>query len=146
MCCRRRSGPTAGDRATWPTLTAGLLAAQQGDGRLLHFLWTNIAVSPFGVPTAVHEAHTAVRCADWDTPTDIAEHEAAAAGLPEKAERIGTRAGFSALNCALWPAPNEDRYTEPLTAAGAPPTLVIGGRLDPATPYSWVPQTTKPVG
>lgn len=134
---------TAGDRATWPTLTAGLLAAQQGDGRLLHFLWTSITVSPFGVPTAVHEAHTAVRCADWDTPTDIAEHEAAAAGLPEKAERIGTRAGFSALNCALWPAPNEDRYTEPLTAAGAPPTLVIGGRLDPATPYHWAESTAE---
>jgi pimeloyl-ACP methyl ester carboxylesterase len=127
----------AGDRATWPALTSALLGAQNGDGTLLHFLWTSLTVSPFGVPTATHEAHTAVRCADWQTPTDIAAHTAAATEAVAEIERIGTRAAYSALNCALWPAPNKDRVTEPLTGAGAPPVLVVGGRLDPVTPHHW---------
>jgi pimeloyl-ACP methyl ester carboxylesterase len=127
----------AGDQATWPALTSALLGAQNGDGRLLHFLWTGITVSPFGVPTATHEVHTAVRCADWRTPTDVAAHTAAATEVVAKAERIGTRAAYSALNCALWPAPNDDRGTEALTGAGAPTVLVVGGRLDPVTPHHW---------
>jgi pimeloyl-ACP methyl ester carboxylesterase len=127
----------AGDRATWPALTSALLGARNGDGTLLHFLWTSITVSPFGVPTATHEAHTAVRCADWQTPTDIAAHTAAATEVVAEIERIGTRAAYSALSCALWPAPNKDRVTEPLTGAGAPPVLVVGGRLDPVTPHHW---------
>ncbi|MHA6619877.1 alpha/beta hydrolase [Pseudonocardia sp. DLS-67] len=127
----------AGDRTTWPALTAALLGAQNGDGTLLHFLWTNITVSPFGVPTATHEVHTAVRCADWRTPTDVAAHTAAATVVVAEAERVGTRAAYSALNCARWPAPNADRVTEPLTGAGAPPVLVVGGRLDPVTPHHW---------
>jgi len=127
----------AGDRAGWPVLTSALLGAQNGDGTLLHFLWRSIAVSPFGVPTATHEAHTAVRCADWQTPTDIATHTAAATEVVAEVERVGTRAAYSALNCALWPAPNKDRVAEPLTGAGAPPVLVVGGRLDPVTPHHW---------
>ncbi|MFI7285893.1 alpha/beta hydrolase [Streptomyces anulatus] len=127
----------AGDQAAWPVLTSALLAAQDGNGAPLHSLWTSVTVSPFPVPTAKFEAHTAVRCADWQTPTRIAAHKAAATKVVAKAERIGTRAAYSALNCALWPAPNKDRVTKPLTATGAPPTLVVGGRLDPVTPYHW---------
>jgi pimeloyl-ACP methyl ester carboxylesterase len=131
----------AGAAATWPVLTAGLLGAQQGNGALLHFLWTAVTVSPFPVPTAMNEAHNAVRCADWDTPTDVGAHTTAALDVVEKAKRVSTRAGYSALNCALWPAPNTDRFTEPLTGAGAPPTLVIGGRLDPVAPHHWAEAT-----
>ncbi|WP_367048517.1 alpha/beta hydrolase [Streptomyces sp. Je 1-332] len=127
----------AGDQNTWPLLTASLLAAQNGNGAPLHTLWASVTVSPFPVPTAMFEAHTAVRCADWQTPTGIAAHEAAATRAVAEAERIGTRAAYSALNCARWPAPNNDRVTQPLTAAGAPPALVVGGRLDPVTPHHW---------
>ncbi|EXG82344.1 alpha/beta hydrolase [Cryptosporangium arvum] len=132
----------AGAAVTWPVLTAALLGAQRGDGALLHFLWTAVTLSPFPVPTALNEVHTAVRCADWNTPADVAAHTAAARDVVEQAKRVGTRAAYSALNCARWPAPNTDRFTAPLTGAGAPPTLVIGGRLDPATPYHWAVATT----
>lgn len=128
----------AGVQQLWPTLTAGLLAAQQGDGRLLHFLVSNVTVAPFGGPYAIlQEPHTAVRCADWPTPTDIAAHTAAATEIAERDKRLASRAGYSALNCALWPAPNEDRFTGPLTGAGAPPILVVGGRVDNVSPYHW---------
>lgn len=127
----------AGYAVTWPVLTAGLTAAQQGDGTPLYFLASSVTVAPFGVPTAVQEAHNAVRCADWSTPTDIAAHTAVADEIAGRGERLGGRAGYSALNCALWPVQNEDRVTRPLDGAGAPPILVVGGRLDPVTPHHW---------
>ncbi|MFG2653424.1 alpha/beta hydrolase [Streptomyces sp. NPDC048436] len=133
----------AGDQNTWPLLTSALLAAQDGNGAPLHTLWSSVTVSPFPVPTAMFEAHTAVRCADWQTPAGIAAHKAAATKAVAEAKRIGTRAAYSALNCARWPAPNKDRVTKPLTGAGAPPALVVAGRLDPVTPHHWAENMTR---
>ncbi|MEU7648108.1 alpha/beta hydrolase [Streptomyces huasconensis] len=133
----------AGDQKTWPLLTSALLAAQDGNGTPLYTLWSSVTVSPFPVPTTMFEAHTAVRCADWQTPAGIAAHKAAAAKAVAAARRIGTRAAYSALNCARWPAPNKDRVTKPLTGAGAPPVLVVAGRLDPVTPHHWAANMTR---
>ncbi|OZM70269.1 alpha/beta hydrolase [Amycolatopsis antarctica] len=134
----------AGARELWPTLTAGLLAAQQGNGTLLHFLISKVTVAPFGGPYAIlQEPHTAVRCADWPRTTDIAAHTAAATKIADRDKRLASRAGYSALNCALWPAPNTDRFTEPLTGAGAPPVLIVGGRVDNVTPYHWAEAMTE---
>ena len=128
----------AGNRALWPLLTAGLLAAQQGNGTALHFLVSKVTVAPFGGPYAtLQEAHTAVRCADWPVLTNLAEHRAAAKKVTARDDRLGSRAAYSALNCALWPAENEDRFTKELTGAGAPPILVVGGRLDNVSPHHW---------
>jgi pimeloyl-ACP methyl ester carboxylesterase len=128
----------AGARALWPTLTAGLLAAQRGDGTLLHFVVSKVTVAPFGGPYAtLHEPHTAVRCVDWPALTKLAEHRAAAREIAARGDRLGGRAGYSALNCALWPVENEDRFTTPLTGAGAPPILLVGGRVDNVSPYHW---------
>ena len=41
------------------------------------------------------------------------------------------------MPCAGWPVQNPDRFSEPLTAAGAGPILVVGGREDSQTPYPW---------
>ncbi|MFE9832765.1 alpha/beta hydrolase [Streptomyces halstedii] len=133
----------AGDQSTWPLLTSALLAAQKGNGAPLYTLWSSVTVSPFPVPTAMFETHTAVRCADWKTPSGIAAHKAAATKATTEAKRIGTRAAYSALNCARWPAPNKDRVTKPLTGAGAPPALVVAGRLDPVTPHHWAENMTR---
>lgn len=128
----------AGARSLWPTLTAGLLAAQQGNGTALHFIVANVTVAPFGGPYAtLQEAHTAVRCADWPALTNLAAHRAAAKKIAARGERLGGRAAYSALNCALWPVENEDRFTQELTGAGAPPILVVGGRVDNVSPYHW---------
>ncbi|WP_199199453.1 alpha/beta hydrolase [Micromonospora sp. RP3T] len=128
----------AGNRVLWPTLTAGLLAAQQGNGTALHFLVSRITVAPFGGPFAIlQEPHNAVRCVDWPKLGKLSEHHAAAKKIAERGERLGSRAAYSALNCALWPVENEDRFTRELTGAGAPPILVVGGRLDNVSPYHW---------
>lgn len=133
----------AGDQNTWPLLTSALLAAQDGNGAPLYTLWSSVTVSPFPVPTTMFEAHTAVRCADWQTPARIAAHKAAATKAVTEARRIGTRAAYSALNCARWPAPNKDRVTRPLTGAGTPSALVVAGRLDPVTPHHWAENMTR---
>ncbi|WP_256923403.1 alpha/beta hydrolase [Streptomyces sp. 13-12-16] len=133
----------AGDQNTWPLLTSALLAAQKGNGAPLYTMWSSVTVSPFPVPTAMFETHTAVRCADWRTPAGIAAHRAAAAEAVTEAKRIGTRAAYSVLNCARWPAPNKDRVTKPLTGAGTPTALVVAGRLDPVTPHHWAENMTR---
>ncbi|WFE47383.1 alpha/beta hydrolase [Verrucosispora sp. WMMD1129] len=128
----------AGNRALWPVLTAGLLGAQQGDGTGLHFVVSFVTVAPFGGPFAIlQEPHTAVRCVDWPKLDKLSEHHVAAKKITERGERLGSRAAYSALNCALWPVENEDRVTRELTGAGAPPILVVGGRLDNVSPHHW---------
>lgn len=128
----------AGNQALWPLLTVGLLAAQQGNGTPLHYLVSKVTVAPFGGPYAtLQEAHTAVRCADWPALTNLAEHRAAARRISARDDRLGSRAAYSALNCARWPVENEDRFTDELTGAGAPPILVVGGRLDNVSPHHW---------
>lgn len=132
----------AGNRLLWPLLTGGLLAAQQGDGTPLHYLVSLVTVAPFGGPFAtLQEPHTAVRCADWPALDKLSEHHAAAKRIAARDDRLAGRAAYSALNCALWPAENEDRFTGELTGAGAPPILVIGGRLDNVSPYHWAQAT-----
>ncbi|MFD7025676.1 alpha/beta hydrolase [Promicromonospora sukumoe] len=134
----------AGVRTLWPQLTAGLLAAQQGNGTFLHFLVSKVSVAPFGGPFAtLQEPHTAVRCADWPALRNLGEHRAAAREIDARGERLGSRAAFSALNCAFWPAANEDRYTGELDGAGAPPVLVVGGEVDNVSPYHWAQAMTE---
>lgn len=125
------------DRQLWPVLTAGLLSAQQGDGTLLFTLANLLTVDPDGTPSGLLEANTAVNCMDRAFPTDIAAHTAAADELVAEVDRIGATSGYVLLACADWPVQNQDRYTGTLTGAGAPPILVVAGRLDSQTPYSW---------
>ncbi|MFI2486816.1 alpha/beta hydrolase [Promicromonospora kroppenstedtii] len=135
----------AGVRTLWPQLTAGLLAAQQGNGAFLHFMVVNLTVAPFGGPfaTTLQEPHTAVRCADWPSLRNLGEHRAAAREIDARGERLGSRAAYSALNCAFWPAANKDRFTDELTGAGAPPILVVGGEVDNVSPYHWAQAMTE---
>ncbi|MCK1797065.1 alpha/beta hydrolase [Streptomyces sp. XM4193] len=134
----------AGNRELWPRLTEALLAAENGDGRGLLVVATFVTVAPFGGPFAtLQEPHTGVRCADWPDLGELSAHRAAARKITERGERLGSRAAYSALNCALWPAENKDRHTEALTAAGAPPILVVGGRLDNVSPHHWAEAMTE---
>jgi len=68
-------------------------------------------------------------------------------GGPEKLFAIGREAARRAprfgpelvglgMVCEVWPVPPDDHYGR-VSAAGAPPILVIGNTGDPATPYGW---------
>ncbi|GAA3226691.1 alpha/beta hydrolase [Pseudonocardia petroleophila] len=121
----------------WPVLTTGLLAAEAGDGSILRVLSTLLLREPDGTPAGFAEANTAVNCLDRAVPADPAVHDANAAEIVAAAPRFGTLSSYLLLTCASWPVPNPDRFTGPLTGAGAPPILVVGGREDSQTPYPW---------
>jgi len=125
------------DRRLWPVLTAGLLAAQAGDGSTLLALSQALVREPDGTPSGLSEANLAVNCLDRDVPTDVAAHTANAEQIMAAAPRFGALSSYVMLGCASWPAADPDRSTEPLTADGAGPILVVGGREDSQTPYPW---------
>jgi hypothetical protein len=130
------------DRRLWPLLTAGLLAAQSGDGSVLLSLSQALVREPDGTPNGLTEANLAVNCLDRAVPTDPAAHAANAAEIVAAAPRFGALSSNVMLGCVDWPAANPDRFTEPLTARGAGPILVVGGREDSQTPYPWAEALT----
>lgn len=126
----------------WPFLTAGLTAAEQGDGSVLATLGTVLTRNPDGTPNGLGEANLAVNCLDRAVPADLAAHDRNAADAVAAAPRFGELSGYLALACVDWPATNPDRFTGPYTGAGAPPVLVVGGREDSQTPYEWAGSMT----
>ncbi|GLI26173.1 alpha/beta hydrolase [Agromyces rhizosphaerae] len=83
------------------------------------------------------EAFHAINCVDHaGDPDDVAGMRERVAELEAAAPVLGTYFGYGDLSCAGWPAPPVES-DEIVTAAGAPPILVVGTTNDPATPYEW---------
>ena len=80
----------------------------------------------------------AVDCIDVPHPTTSAEVEALASQAADAAtvlpELSGAYVRAFALPCLSWPVP-ASTGVEPITAAGAPPILVVGNTGDPVTPF-----------
>jgi pimeloyl-ACP methyl ester carboxylesterase len=80
----------------------------------------------------------AVDCVDIPHPTTSAEVEALATRAADSAtvlpELSAAYVRFFALPCLSWPVPAA-AHAEPITAAGAPPILVVGNTGDPVTPF-----------
>lgn len=126
------------DPKLWPVLTATLTSAEGGDGALARTLAEALSRNPKDrSPNGFAESLIAVSCLDRAFPTDPGEHDRNAEQLRAAAPRYGTGSGYLFLPCTVWPVQNPDRYLGPLTAAGAPPVLVLGGREDSQTPYPW---------
>ena len=82
------------------------------------------------------EAFIAINCLDYpverDPATIVAQNTAVAEAAP-----ITTDPGpLGDVICQNWPF-TSDAALEPVSAAGAPPILVVGTTGDPATPYEW---------
>lgn len=121
----------------WPVLTVALVTAENGDGRAAIGLGSALLREPDGSLNGLIESNLAINCMDKAVPADLAAHERNAEELRERAPRFGTQVAFGWLPCTVWPVQNADRFLDPLTGAGAPPILVIGGREDSQTPYPW---------
>ena len=129
------------DDQSWPVLTQALTAAIQGrDGNLLLRLADlyndRLDDGSFGSNSA--EAFLAINCLAGRSPAEPADVRALTEQLVRAAPTVGQFFAYEAgtVKCAQWPvAPAEDLGE--LTAAGAPPILVIGTTNDPATPYVW---------
>ena len=121
-------------RPAWPELADALDAAEHGDASTLLGL-ADAFVGRDGEGRDDHalEAFWAVTCLDGPVVGDVA----AAAALEHRAVAVAPRIGAFIVNnslpCSVWPVP-PSRRPGALTAAGAPPILVVGTTRDPATP------------
>jgi pimeloyl-ACP methyl ester carboxylesterase len=123
--------------AAWPALAAGLELARRGDGSIMLLM-----TDPFngrnknGSYSNLIDAYTANTCADFAAPRDVASYTALATSLKRAAPHFAALLAYNDLSCAFWPVISE-RAPARVTAAGAPPIVVVGTTGDPATPYAW---------
>jgi hypothetical protein len=111
-----------------PILARALKAGVAGDGRPLAALDDSYESS------VQFAAFAAVECIDSPHPVGAAAYRQFADELTAISPRFGPSIANELLPCAFWPAPVQS-IVGPITAAGAPPLLVIGTTGDAATPY-----------
>lgn len=120
-------------RSSWPSLGDALSQAQAGNGSDLITLSTSYAS---GGSTNGADANNAVNCLDHPVSRDPSTYPGLAATAAAAAPVFGPVLAWGLLQCAVWPV-KPTRTPAPITAAGAPPILVVGTTGDPATPYQW---------
>lgn len=119
----------------YPRLLAVITSAQAGDGGpLLGQADSYNARSADGNYGPATMAFNAIRCLD-ETDEGLAGADRSAAEQSAKAPILGRYFGPD-YACPTWPV-RPLPPVPPVTAAGAPPILVIGGTGDSATPYEY---------
>ena len=125
-------------QSDWPQLGDALAADATGDGAQVvamsdHY---NANGSSNGA-----DAGVAIDCLDHPASHDPAAYGSLAGVFKASAPVFGPLLAWGEAACAVWPAP-PTRTVGPVSAAGAPPILVIGTTDDPATPYAWAVSVT----
>jgi pimeloyl-ACP methyl ester carboxylesterase len=123
-------------KSYWPTLRTALADAFGGDGTLLIELGDLLLErNSNGTYTNLPDSNMAINCVDRPWPHALSAWRSDAAAAQQAAPQFGAAIMWGSLPCAYWPVPS---YPLPhITAAGAPPILVVGTTRDPATPYRW---------
>ena len=123
-------------KAYWPVLTRALKSAFGGDGTLLIELADSLMQrGSNGSYTNLADANMAINCLDRPWPHALSAWRSIAARAAKTAPQFGASIVWGSLACAYWPVKSEP--LPKITAAGAPPILVVGTTRDPATPYRW---------
>jgi pimeloyl-ACP methyl ester carboxylesterase len=121
----------------WPTLDQALAATDKGSGALLLRLSDfYLARNADGTYDNETDANFAVNCLDRPVPTDVAVYDQLGPQYAKVSPLFGPAFQYSNLGCAYWPV-KPTGHAATLSAAGAPPILLVGGTGDPATPYAW---------
>lgn len=122
----------------WPVLTANLRQAFAGDGTgMMEMVDLFNEREPDGTYASNGiDALYAVNCLDRPDRPGVAETQALAEQWAQEAPYFGSLLAYGNLPCHYWQYPSVDAARD-ITAAGAPPILVVGTEFDPATPYSW---------
>ncbi|HVT42373.1 MAG TPA: alpha/beta hydrolase [Acidimicrobiales bacterium] len=120
-------------RNDWPRLAQALAADVAGNGAPVVSMSSHYQQ---GGSTNGQVASIAIDCLDHPVSRNVGAFGALSDSLHVSAPVFGPLLAWGEAVCAVWPAP-PTRKVGPVTAAGAPPILVIGTTQDPATPYAW---------
>lgn len=125
------------EQDAWPVLQVALGHAFAGDGTdLLRMADLLIERRSDGSYTNLIESNLAINCVDHPYPKGTPTYEKAARAAAKTAPHFGEYIMWGSLPCSYWPVKSTGT-DKPVTAAGAPPILVVGTERDPATPYEW---------
>jgi len=125
------------DRQAWPTLRTALTELVGGRGdTLLRIADLYSDRGPDGYTSNANEAIYAVNCLDRPDTDTVAQVRAQLPVFERASPVFGASLAWSSLPCTDWPVKSRTRPAR-ITAAGAPPILVVGTTRDPATPYAW---------
>lgn len=123
-------------RAAWSGLAAALAEAEAGDAStLLAGADAFVGRADDGGDDHVLESFWAVSCLDGPVVRGVDAAAALEREAVDVAPRLGAFIVNNSLPCSVWPV-SAEAPVGPLTAAGAPPILVVGTTEDPATPLS----------
>ncbi len=120
-------------RNEWPQLADTLASDAAGNGSQAAYMSSHYVQngSSNGAVAAI-----AIDCLDHPVSHSFATYSSLADSLKASAPVFGPLLAWGEASCAVWPAP-PTRTVGVVTAAGAPPILLVGTTQDPATPYSW---------
>jgi len=135
-----------GSPRSWDLLQTALSAADAGNGQLLLLDFDAFyGRHADGTYTNVQDANAAILCLDRPVPADVATYDQLGPALSKASPLFGLALQYGQLGCSYWPVKPIGRIG-PVSADGAPPTLLIGGTEDPATPYSSAQAVNKGLG
>jgi hypothetical protein len=119
----------------WPALRQALADVQNNKGAGILALADRLTERrQDGSYSNLMESNMAINCVDRDSPRSVAGFDAAASQAAKASPHFGVDILYSSLPCAYWHVPPVEK-AHPVSAAGAPPILVVGTTHDPATPY-----------
>ena len=123
-----------GDPTSWPKLAAALASAQQGDTDAV----AGLLQDALGTTDVEQQqaGRIVYQCNDSAQRLSGAALSAAVGSVRAAAPLFGPYLLGRVGVCASWPAP--ESALGPVTAAGAPPILVLGAVDDPVSPYAQV--------
>jgi len=124
------------DQSSWPVLARALQAVSRGDGSAMLMLADQYNErNADGTYSNSIEANLAINCRDYAPPASVDAAFAAAAQAAQAAPDLGASNMNLGLACVFFPPADTGTTIGPLTAAGAPPIVVVATTGDPATPY-----------
>ncbi len=122
-------------RSSWSGLADALRDAEAGDAStLLAVADSFVGRDGDGQDDHALEAFWAVTCRDGPVIGGLDAATALETRAIAVAPRLGAFIANNSLPCSVWPVPPVAAPSPPITAAGAPPILVVGTTRDPATP------------
>lgn len=119
--------------SSFPVLGEALAELADGDGTAVAALAAAYVANGSANGEAAGQA---IDCLDHPVSRQPSTYAALAARFATDAPVFGPLLAWGEMGCAVWPV-LPTRTPAPITAAGAPPIVVVGTTGDPATPYTW---------